>query len=43
MVFTTNIEKDTLNNDNYRKVINTSDNLQLILMSLKPEEVQSPE
>jgi mannose-6-phosphate isomerase-like protein (cupin superfamily) len=38
MVFTTNIEKDTIENNNYRKVINTSNNIQLVLMSLKPKE-----
>ena len=37
MVFYTNLEKDTLNNNNYRKVINTSNNIQLVLMSLKPK------
>lgn len=31
-----NIEKATLNNKNYRKVINTTPNQQLVLMSLKP-------
>jgi mannose-6-phosphate isomerase-like protein (cupin superfamily) len=38
MAFHTNIEKDTLENINYRKVINTSNNIQLVLMSLKPNE-----
>jgi mannose-6-phosphate isomerase-like protein (cupin superfamily) len=38
MVFYTNIEKDTLDNNNYRKVISTSSNIQLVLMSLKPKE-----
>lgn len=33
-----NLEKDTIENENFRKVINTSDNLQLVLMSLKPGE-----
>lgn len=33
-----NIEKETISNENFRKVINTSDNLQLVLMSLKPGE-----
>jgi mannose-6-phosphate isomerase-like protein (cupin superfamily) len=36
--FHTNIEKDTLENKNFRKVINTSCNMQLVLMSLKPRE-----
>ncbi len=38
MAFHTNIEKDTLENINYRKVINTSNNIQLVLMSLKPNQ-----
>jgi mannose-6-phosphate isomerase-like protein (cupin superfamily) len=38
MVYSTNIEKNTLENNNYRKVINTTSNLQLVLMSLKPNE-----
>ena len=33
-----NIETDTKMNENFRKVINTSNNLQLVLMSLKPGE-----
>ncbi len=40
-VFITNIEDDTLNNKNYRKVLYTSSNLhgiQLVVMNLKPEE-----
>ncbi len=32
------IEKLTLKNKNYRKVINTTPNQQLVLMSLKPKE-----
>jgi mannose-6-phosphate isomerase-like protein (cupin superfamily) len=32
------IEKDTVENDNFRKVIFTADNMQLVLMSLKPDE-----
>ncbi|MFH1396840.1 MAG: cupin domain-containing protein [archaeon] len=36
--FTTNIEKDTLENENYRKVIFTGEKMQLVLMSLKPGE-----
>ncbi len=36
--FHTNIEKDTLNNKNYREVISTQANMQLVLMSLKPGE-----
>ena len=38
MIFHTNIEKDTLENNNYRKVISTQSNIQLVLMSLKPSE-----
>ncbi len=36
--FKTNIEKDTLENTNYRKVIFTGEKIQLVLMSLKPGE-----
>jgi mannose-6-phosphate isomerase-like protein (cupin superfamily) len=36
--YTTNIEKDTLENRNYRKVLYTSEHSQLVLMSLKPGE-----
>lgn len=36
--FTTNIEKDTLKNKNFRKVLYTSKHSQLVLMSLKPNE-----
>jgi mannose-6-phosphate isomerase-like protein (cupin superfamily) len=33
-----NIESETLNNDNFRKVLYTGSHLQLVLMSLKPGE-----
>ena len=36
--FKTNIEKDTLANKNFRKVLYTSAHSQLVLMSLKPKE-----
>ena len=36
--FHVNIEKETVNNDNFRKVLYTATNLQLVLMSLKPNE-----
>ncbi len=36
--FKTNIEKDTIKNKNFRKVIYTAKNSQLVLMSLKPKE-----
>lgn len=36
--FFTNIEKATLENGNYRKVLYTSKHSQLVLMSLKPKE-----
>lgn len=36
--FKTNIEKETLRNKNFRKVIYTAKNSQLVLMSLKPRE-----
>jgi mannose-6-phosphate isomerase-like protein (cupin superfamily) len=34
----TNIEKDTLENTNFRKVVYTAKHCQLVLMSLKPSE-----
>ncbi|MGB9726769.1 MAG: cupin domain-containing protein [Minisyncoccia bacterium] len=34
----TNIEKETLENENFRKVLYTSKHSQLVLMSLKPNE-----
>lgn len=34
----TNIEKDTLENENFRKVLYTSKHSQLVLMSLRPKE-----
>ncbi len=36
--FNTNIEKDTVDNKNFRKVLYTSKHSQLVLMSLKPKE-----
>lgn len=36
--FSTNIEKATLENENFRKVLYTGKNSQLVLMSLKPNE-----
>jgi mannose-6-phosphate isomerase-like protein (cupin superfamily) len=36
--FHANIEKDTLENSNFRKVLYTSKHSQLVLMSLKPKE-----
>lgn len=36
--FYINIEEETLNNNNYRKVLYTSKYSQLVLMSLKPKE-----
>jgi mannose-6-phosphate isomerase-like protein (cupin superfamily) len=36
--FTTNIEKDTLENSNFRKVVYTAKHMQLVLMSLKVGE-----
>lgn len=36
--FHTNIEKDTVENDNFRKVLYTGEHLQLVVMSLQPEE-----
>ncbi len=36
--FNTNIENDTLDNENFRKVLYTGKNSQLVLMSLRPGE-----
>jgi mannose-6-phosphate isomerase-like protein (cupin superfamily) len=36
--FSENIEKDSLENENFRKVLYTSKHSQLVLMSLKPKE-----
>ena len=36
--YVTNIEKDTLANKNFRKVLYTAKNSQLVLMSLRPKE-----
>ena len=36
--FSDNIEKETLANDNFRKVLYTGKHSQLVLMSLKPKE-----
>jgi mannose-6-phosphate isomerase-like protein (cupin superfamily) len=36
--FNANIEKETLENDNFRKVLYTSKHSQLVLMSLRPKE-----
>jgi len=36
--YTTNIEKDTLENNNFRKVLYTGKHSQLVLMSLVPKE-----
>lgn len=36
--FVTNIEQDTLNNSNFRKVLYTSKNGQVVVMSLLPNE-----
>ena len=36
--FVTNIEKDTIENENFRKVLYTAPHSQLVLMSLKPNE-----
>jgi mannose-6-phosphate isomerase-like protein (cupin superfamily) len=36
--FKSNIEKDTLKNDNFRRVLYTGKNSQLVLMSLRPGE-----
>jgi mannose-6-phosphate isomerase-like protein (cupin superfamily) len=36
--FNSNIEQDTLQNENFRKVVYTGKHLQLVYMSLKPNE-----
>jgi mannose-6-phosphate isomerase-like protein (cupin superfamily) len=36
--YKTNIEKDTLDNSNFRKVLYTSKQIQLVLMTLRPGE-----
>ena len=36
--FISNIEKDTLENENFRKVLYTSSHSQLVLMTLRPNE-----
>jgi len=36
--YITNIEKESLENTNFRKVLFTDERLQLVVMSLKPEE-----
>ncbi len=36
--FKTNIEKDTIENENFRKVLYTSEHNQLVLMTLQPGE-----
>ncbi len=38
MVYISNIEKDTLENDNFRKVVFTSTHLQLVLITLQVGE-----
>lgn len=37
-IFNINIEQETLENTNYRRVIYTDDNIQIVLMSLEPGE-----
>ena len=37
MAFSINIEKETLKNKNYRKVLSTTPNMQLVVMSIKPQ------
>ena len=36
--YRSNIENETIENNNFRKVVYTSKHSQLVLMSLKPEE-----
>ncbi|XWV24527.1 mannose-6P isomerase [Tupanvirus deep ocean] len=37
-IFITNIEKDTIDNSFYRKVLYTAGNVQIVVMSIKPKE-----
>jgi mannose-6-phosphate isomerase-like protein (cupin superfamily) len=37
-MYVNNIEKDTLENENFRKVLNTAEHSQLVVMSLLPGE-----
>jgi mannose-6-phosphate isomerase-like protein (cupin superfamily) len=37
-IFITNIETETIHNDFYRKVLYTSQNQQIVVMSIKPKE-----
>lgn len=36
--YVSNIEEDTLDNENFRKVLHTGENSQLVVMALKPGE-----
>lgn len=38
MSYVRNLEKDTIENDNFRKVLNTTERSQLVVMSLLPYE-----
>jgi len=38
MIYVKNLEKDTVENDNFRKVLNTTEKSQLVVMSLLPHE-----
>jgi len=38
MPYVNNLEKDTVANDNFRKVLNTTSKSQLVVMSLLPGE-----
>jgi mannose-6-phosphate isomerase-like protein (cupin superfamily) len=38
MAYVNNLEKDTVENENFRKVLNTTEKSQLVVMSLKPGE-----
>ena len=38
MPYVNNLEKDTVENENFRKVLNTTDKSQLVVMSLLPHE-----
>jgi len=38
MMFTSNIEEVTINNTNYREVLHTTPQMQLVIMSLQPKQ-----
>jgi mannose-6-phosphate isomerase-like protein (cupin superfamily) len=43
LIYYSNLEHDTKNNKNFRKVVSTTPNMQLVLMSLNPDTNLGPE